>query len=91
MCAKSVSLTPTEYRLLYLFSKNAGRILTHRTLIERVWGQDTLATANHLKVNISRLRTKLRTPEQGSMIVGVRGVGYRLDVPPSLAVEGSGS
>lgn len=84
-----VLLTPTEYRLLFLLTRNADRVLPHRLLIERIWGVDTFATADHLKVNISRLRAKLRVIGEPCPIESVRGVGYRLHAPvdnPSPAV-----
>lgn len=78
---QQVMLTPTEYRLLFLLAKNAGRVMSHRTLIDRTWGVDTLATADHLKVNISRIRSKLREADGQCPIESLRGVGYRLQVP----------
>jgi two-component system, OmpR family, KDP operon response regulator KdpE len=46
---KQVKLTPTEYQLLYHLTKNAGKVLTHRTLLGRVWGREYLDETNYLK------------------------------------------
>ncbi len=75
---KQVALTPIEYRLLYLLAKNAGRTMPHRVLIDRTWGSGAVATPDHLKVNFSRIRSKLGNGDIGFVIESVRGVGYRL-------------
>jgi DNA-binding response OmpR family regulator len=74
-----VKLTPVEYKLLYHLVRNAGRLLPHRLLLDRVWGADYAASPDHLKVFISRLRAKLGDP---SLIETERGVGYRFVRPP---------
>ena len=77
-----VQLTPVEYRLLYQLARNAGRLLPHQLLLDRVWGPDYGATADYLKVFMSRLRGKLETdPAQGPFIENVRGRGYRFVLP----------
>jgi len=77
-----VQLTPVEYRLLYQLARNAGRLLPHQLLLDRVWGPDYGATADYLKVFMSRLRGKLETdPAQRPFIENVRGRGYRFVLP----------
>ena len=76
-----VRLTPVEYKLLYHLVRNAGRVLPHQTLIDRVWGADYGAPADYLKVFVSRLRAKLG-PEH---IQTERGLGYRFARPRALA------
>jgi len=79
-----VKLTPTEYNLLYHLVRNAGRVLTHETLLARVWGEEYRNEVDYLKVYISRLRNKLEDdPEQPRYILTERGVGYRFAKPDS--------
>jgi ParB/RepB/Spo0J family partition protein len=72
-----VPLTPVEYKLLYQLVRNAGHLLSHRALMERVWGIDYEASPEYLKVFISRLRAKLRRPRSPEYIQTERGLGYR--------------
>ena len=57
-----VKLTPVEYKLLYHLVRNAGRLMPHQALLDRVWGADYGATTDHLKVFVSRLRAKMERP-----------------------------
>jgi two-component system KDP operon response regulator KdpE len=72
-----VKLTPIEYRLLYHLVRNAGNVLPHEALMDRVWGSDHEVGPEYLKVFVSRLRTKLRRPGAVDYIHTERGVGYR--------------
>ncbi|MFQ6028423.1 MAG: response regulator transcription factor [Dehalococcoidia bacterium] len=73
-----VKLTPTEYQLLYHLTKNAGRVLNHRTLLGRVWGREYLDETNYLKVHIKHLRQKLEDdPADPKYILTERTVGYK--------------
>jgi DNA-binding response OmpR family regulator len=84
-----VKLTPVEYKLLYHLVRNAGRLMPHEALLDRVWGDDT-ATTDHLKVFISRLRAKIE-PEGGEQYIETeRGIGYRF-VRPSTNAAAQGS
>jgi DNA-binding response OmpR family regulator len=76
---KQVRLTPIEYGLLYHLTRNAGRVLPHRTLLAKVWGREYTNELDYLKVYIRRLRHKLGE-EMGATISieSERGVGYRL-------------
>lgn len=72
-----VALTGTEYRLLYYLVRNAGQILTHETLLARVWGREYADELSYLKGYISRLRNKLeRDPHHPEYILTEHGVGY---------------
>lgn len=72
-----VSLTGTEYRLLYHLVRNAGQVLTHETLLARVWGREYTDEIDYLKVYISRLRNKLEKDPHGPQhILTEYGVGY---------------
>ncbi|MBX6771276.1 MAG: response regulator transcription factor [Chloroflexi bacterium] len=83
---RPVRLTPVEYKLLYHLVRNAGRVMPHQALLDRVWGNDTNATTDHLKVFISRLRAKIDPPGGQSYIETERGLGYRF-VRPREATE----
>jgi len=72
-----VKLTPIEYRLLYNLVRNAGNVLPHEALLDRVWGSDHDVGPEYLKVFVSRLRAKLRRPGSPDYIQTERGVGYR--------------
>lgn len=78
---EDVQLTPTEYDLLRVLVLHAGKVMTHRQLLDTVWGsgyQDADAT-HLLRVNISNLRHKLESnPTRPRYIVTEPGVGYRL-------------
>lgn len=76
-----VKLTPVEYKLLYHLARNAGRVMPHQALLDRVWGADYLASTEYLKVFISRLRNKLERPGGPRYIETERGLGYRFVRP----------
>lgn len=82
---EAVKLTPVEYKLLYQLVRNAGRLLPHQALLDRVWGEDYGATTDHLKVFISRLRAKLEMPTGQHFIETERGLGYRFIRPREAA------
>ncbi|MFQ6019147.1 MAG: response regulator transcription factor [Dehalococcoidia bacterium] len=73
-----VQLTPTEYSLLFHLTRNVNRVLTHRTLLAKVWGREYVDEVDYLKVYIRRLRQKLNgDPETIGRIVSERSVGYK--------------
>lgn len=75
---KKVALRPTEYRLLYHLVSNAGRLLTHETLLSKVWGREYRDEAHYLRLYITYLRQKLeKDPAHPHYILTERGVGYR--------------
>jgi two-component system KDP operon response regulator KdpE len=75
-----VRLTPIEYDLLRVLAQNCGRVLTHKQLVQAVWGDLQVETASHyLRVYVGHLRKKLeRDPTRPTLIVTEPGVGYRL-------------
>jgi two-component system, OmpR family, KDP operon response regulator KdpE len=74
-----VHLTPTEFDLLRVLASEAGRVLTHRQLLERVWGNYAAENSQQLRVYINYLRRKLEEdPRNPQLIVTEPGVGYRL-------------
>jgi two-component system KDP operon response regulator KdpE len=77
---RKVQLTPTEYELLKVLVRNPDRVLTHRQLIQEIWGGACYEDEMHLlRVNVSNLRHKLEAdPTRPRYIVTEPGVGYRL-------------
>ena len=74
-----VHLTPTEFDLLRVLGKDLGRVLTHRQLLERVWGAYASENSRQLRVYINYLRRKLEDdPSRPRWLVTEPGVGYRL-------------
>ena len=72
-----VKLTPTEFSLLALLVQNAGRVLTHKQLLEKVWGWEYIDDVDHVRVYIWHLRQKIEPdPAQPRYIVTEPGVGY---------------
>ena len=81
LAGQRVELTPTEYKLLYHFVRNAGYVLTHGTLLAKVWGREYVDEVDYLRVYVRRLREKLGDdPEHPRYIRTERGLGYRFDV-----------
>jgi two-component system KDP operon response regulator KdpE len=84
VCGRSLNLTPIEYKLLHSLASNEGRILTHETLLSRVWGGEYSASPEYLKVYIQRLRNKLEEdPKNPRLVLTQRGMGYKLVRPVS--------
>lgn len=83
VCVKGqeVPLTPREFRLLECFMLQPGRALSRDQLIEQVWGPDYCGNNKSVDVHVLWLRRKLDQPGQPSLLVTVRGIGYRF-VPP---------
>ena len=73
-----VKLTGTEYALLALFVRNAGRVLTHRYILEQVWGPACVEESQYTRVYVGQLRKKLEDdPSNPSLIITESGIGYR--------------
>lgn len=74
-----LDLTPTEARLLFFMADNAGHVLSHRELLEQVWGPEYVDNSDYTKLFIWRLRQKIEPdPKHPQYILTERGVGYRL-------------
>jgi DNA-binding response OmpR family regulator len=75
---KEVRLRPTEYRLLYQLVSNAGKLLTHETLLSRVWGPEYNDEDQYVRLYITYLRQKIeKDPKNPKYILSERGLGYR--------------
>jgi two-component system KDP operon response regulator KdpE len=78
LSGKDIQLTPTEYDLLCVMVKNAGRVLTHRFLLREVWGSGYEDEFHMLHVNVSNIRHKIEPePARPRFIITEPGVGYR--------------
>ena len=73
-----VHLLPKEFRLLEFFVRHPQRVFSPEELLENVWESDTSAHNDSVRGHITRLRKKLDTPGQSSIIDTVYGVGYKL-------------
>jgi two-component system KDP operon response regulator KdpE len=77
-----LELTPTEYKLLYHLVRNAGHVLTHGTLLAKVWGREYIDEVDYVRVYVRRLRDKLGDdPDAPRYIRTERGLGYRFLAP----------
>ncbi len=75
---EEVKLTATEYALLRLFVRNAGRILTHRYILREIWGPKSEEHRQYLRVYVTHLRQKIeRDPTKPVLITTESGIGYR--------------
>ena len=75
---EQVKLRPTEYRLLYHLISNAGWIMSHETLLSKVWGHEYRDESHLLRLYINYLRKKIEVdPSNPQYILTERGVGYR--------------
>ncbi|MDI6814902.1 MAG: helix-turn-helix domain-containing protein, partial [Dehalococcoidales bacterium] len=73
-----VKLTSTERKLLYHLIRNEGRLLSHETLLTKVWGETFIDARDLLRVHIQHLRQKLgNSIESPKIIVTEHGMGYK--------------
>ncbi len=78
-----IRLTPTEYNILKVLVMNAGRVVTHQSILKEVWdkSEDLEGVSHLLRVTISNLRNKIEpNPNQPTYILTEPGIGYRLSV-----------
>lgn len=74
-----IHLTPKEFDLLKLLAQNAGKVVTHRQLLQAVWGPAHLEDTAYLRVFIGQVRRKIDSDDgEASLIENAAGVGYRL-------------
>ncbi|MDD1619897.1 MAG: response regulator [Methylococcaceae bacterium] len=76
---REVHLTPIEFRLLAELVRNAGFVVTHRQLLEKVWGPSYVEHSHYLRIYMGQLRHKLEAdPTRPRYLLTEAGVGYRL-------------
>jgi two-component system KDP operon response regulator KdpE len=75
---RGIALTPTEYELLKHLAQNAGKVVSHRELLQRVWGPEYGEETEYLRTFVKQLRRKLESdPSRPQYIMTQPGVGYR--------------
>jgi two-component system KDP operon response regulator KdpE len=75
-----LKLTTTEYKLLSVFAKNEGRVLTHQYLLKEIWGVGYQTDTQYLRVFVGTLRKKIEdNPNKPKHIITESGVGYRFN------------
>jgi two-component system KDP operon response regulator KdpE len=76
---REIKMTPTEYSLLRLLVRNAGKVVTHRQILKEVWGPAYGDQTHYLRVYMAHLREKLESdPSRPELLLTEPGVGYRL-------------
>jgi two-component system, OmpR family, KDP operon response regulator KdpE len=71
-------LTPTEYKLLTVLVRHAGKVLTHQHLLNEIWGPHHTQDTHYLRVHLAQLRRKIESdPAQPRYLLTETGVGYR--------------
>ncbi len=74
---RPLELTPTEFDLLVYLMQNAGKVLSHRAILQRVWGPEYGQEIEYLRVYIGRLRQKVEEdPADPQYLLTERGIGY---------------
>jgi two-component system KDP operon response regulator KdpE len=86
VAGRQVDLSPKEFAVLGLLARHAGKVLTHRAILEQVWGPDSAAETQYLRVYAGQLRKKLDDDPSRPRLVTEPGVGYRL-VDPDQATD----
>jgi DNA-binding response OmpR family regulator len=85
---RRIVLSPIEFRLLACLASAPGKVLTHQTLMSRVWGAEYVDSRHYLRVYIRYLREKLEDDSnRPQLILSEWGVGYRLHVPSTEVRE----
>lgn len=75
-----IKLTSTEYKLLIIFAKNEGRVLTHQYILKEIWGIHYQNDTQYLRVFVGTLRKKIEeNPNKPLHIITESGVGYRFN------------
>ncbi len=75
---RPVTLSPTELKLLFFFTRNPGRVYSRDQILDHVWGDDTFITDRSVDVHIRRLRSQIeKDMERPHYILTVRGFGYK--------------
>jgi two-component system KDP operon response regulator KdpE len=78
VAGRAVELTPKEFAFLTLLARHAGKVLTHGSILEEVWGPEAEGETQYLRVYAGQLRKKLGEDPTRPRLVTAPGVGYRL-------------
>jgi two-component system KDP operon response regulator KdpE len=77
---KLLAFTPKEYNLLRYFIVHRGKMLTHKQILNEVWGPAHKDDTQYLRVFVSQLREKIYDPAVAQLIVTEPGIGYRMEI-----------
>jgi two-component system KDP operon response regulator KdpE len=91
VAGRRVELTPKEFAFLALLARHPGRVLTHRVILQDVWGPEYGTESQYLRVYASQLRKKLGDDPERPRLVTAPGVGYRLVDTGDDGSSGSGN
>jgi DNA-binding response OmpR family regulator len=92
LAGEEIMLPPTEYRILCLLARNAGRVITHDQLLTEVWGKEYRGDTHILQVAVARLRKKLGDDSSNPKYVATRpGIGYTLRKPKETPAPSPGT
>jgi two-component system KDP operon response regulator KdpE len=75
---RPVELTPKEFDFLALLARHQGKVLTHRVILEQIWGPEFVRRSEYLRTYANQLRKKLQEDALRPRLVTEPGVGYRL-------------
>ncbi|MBP7652375.1 response regulator [Candidatus Dependentiae bacterium] len=76
---REIKLTPTEYSLLTLLARNAGKVITQTQIMKELWGENFIEETQYLRIYILQLRRKIEVkPSSPKLLITEQGVGYRL-------------
>ena len=79
---EEIHLTPIEFELVRVLAQNEGRLVTHRQLLQAVWGPEYGEETHYLRVHVAHIRAKLEAdPSRPRYLITEPGVGYRLHDP----------
>lgn len=81
VAGRPVNATATEFRILEVLARSAGRVIGRSRLIEQVWGVESGIDTRSVDVYVSRLREKIEAGSETRYFKTIRGVGYRMDPP----------
>ena len=84
----SAKLTPTEWHLVEVLARNAGKLVTGKLLLQQVWGPQYGAETNYLRVHMAHIRRKLEpVPGRPRYFLTEPGIGYRFENPTVIAEQ----
>lgn len=75
---KEIKFTPIEFQILALLAENLGKVITHRVLLNKIWGPNSVEHVQYLRVHLGQIRKKLKDHDVDELLVTESGVGYRL-------------
>jgi two-component system KDP operon response regulator KdpE len=79
---EEIHLTPIEFDLVRVLAQHRGRLVTHRHLLQQVWGPEYGEETHYLRVHVAHIRAKLELdPSRPQYLITEPGVGYRLRDP----------